>query len=44
QVGTLLQEEGPAVFTRLKRELAAVMQTKGYTQISDFKGQLKTLS
>ena len=42
QVGTLLQEEGPAVFTRLSRELQAVMQTKGYTNLSDFKGQLKT--
>ena len=41
QVGTLLQEEGPAVFTRLSRELQAVMQTKGYTNLSDFKGQLK---
>ena len=44
QVGTLLQEEGPAAFTRLTRELRAVMQTKGYSAISDFKGQLKVLS
>ncbi|QVI37547.1 dihydroorotate oxidase [Lacticaseibacillus casei] len=44
QVGTLLQEEGPAAFTRLTRELRAVMQTKGYNAISDFKGQLKVLS
>ncbi|RDG26139.1 dihydroorotate oxidase [Lacticaseibacillus paracasei] len=37
QVGTLLQEEGPAVFTRLSRELQAVMQTKGYTNLATLK-------
>lgn len=43
QVGTALQEEGPAIFARLADELAALMAKKGYTQLSDFQGKLKTL-
>lgn len=43
QVGTLLQEEGPAVFARLETELAELMAKKGYTCLADFQGKLKTL-
>lgn len=42
QLGTVLQEEGVAAFTRLSSELRAVMTAKGYTQLSDFRGKLKT--
>jgi dihydroorotate dehydrogenase (fumarate) len=43
QVGTALQEEGPAIFSRLESELLALMEAKGYHSICDFKGKLKTL-
>ncbi|UOO81920.1 dihydroorotate oxidase [Uruburuella testudinis] len=43
QVGTVLHQEGVAVFERLTRELKAVMAQKGYGGIDEFKGRLKTL-
>jgi dihydroorotate dehydrogenase (fumarate) len=43
QVGTALQEEGPAIFARLCDELAALMAKKGYQKLVDFQGKLKTL-
>lgn len=42
-VGTQLEKDGPAVFARLVSELEKLMTDKGYTAISDFQGQLKTL-
>lgn len=41
QVGTQLMEEGVGVFARLLGELQEVMQEKGYSSLSEFKGQLK---
>ncbi len=43
QIGTVLHQEGVAVFERLTRELKAVMAQKGYACLDDFKGRLKTL-
>lgn len=43
QVGTALQKEGPMIFERLTAELQTIMQQKGYTEITDFQGQLKHL-
>lgn len=43
QVGTELQKEGPAIFARLKKELAEIMTAKGYTSIDDFRGKLRSL-
>lgn len=43
QLGSVLQEEGVAVFERLLAELDADMQAKGATALSDFRGQLRTL-
>ena len=43
QVGTVLHQEGVAVFDRLTRELRNIMASKGYRKIDDFKGKLKTL-
>lgn len=43
QVGTALHQQGTAIFTRLINELCAIMQEKGYHQLSDFKGKLKYL-
>ncbi|MFD1484129.1 dihydroorotate oxidase [Lacticaseibacillus baoqingensis] len=44
QLGTVLQEEGIPAFARLSQELEAIMATKGYTQLADFKGQLHTIA
>lgn len=44
QLGTVLQVEGIDAFTRLSEELKQVMTEKGYTKLSDFKGQLQTLA
>lgn len=41
QVGTALATEGPAIFARLTRELTAVMATKGYQTLADFRGKLQ---
>ncbi|MGT2756974.1 dihydroorotate oxidase [Streptococcus ovuberis] len=43
QVGTALQEEGPAIFDRLQAELLAIMATKGYQSLDDFRGKLQYL-
>lgn len=41
QVGTQLMREGPRCFTRLQKELQSVMDSKGYSHISQFQGRLK---
>ncbi len=43
QIGTQFGYEGPAVFTRIEKELGDIMLLKGYTSIDDFRGKLKTL-
>lgn len=43
QIGTCLQEEGVDAFARINRELADIMQGKGYGCLADFRGKLKTL-
>ncbi len=43
QIGTQLMKEGGAVFLRIEKELMSIMETKGYKQLSDFRGKLKTL-
>lgn len=43
QVGTELHEEGPAVFSRLKTELNALLDRKGYASIEDARGKLRKL-
>lgn len=43
QVGTALQEEGPAIFERLEQELLAIMTEKGYDSLDDFRGKLQYL-
>lgn len=43
QLGTIYMQEGPGCFTRIQEELADYMNRKGYTNIEDFKGKLKTL-
>ncbi len=42
QIGTQLYKEGPLVFDRVLSELEAIMNTKGYTNIEQFRGKLKT--
>lgn len=43
QVGTQLAKEGVSVFDRLLKELKEVMSQKGYTNLEDFTGKLKSL-
>ena len=43
QVGTALVEEGPDVFTRLERELVAVLEQHGYASVEACRGRLKEL-
>lgn len=43
QVGTALQEEGPAIFDRLEAELLSIMAEKGYERLDDFRGKLQYL-
>jgi dihydroorotate dehydrogenase (fumarate) len=43
QVGTIYMQEGPACFPRIQKELAEYMGKKGYSNIEDFRGKLKTL-
>lgn len=43
QVGTALQEEGPGIFARLNEELVAILARKGYRNIEEVRGKLKTL-
>lgn len=44
QVGTCHWTEGPKCFDRICKELEAIMQSKGYSSIDDFKGKLKDWS
>lgn len=43
QVGTALQQQGTAIFARLLAELEAIMQSKGYHNLADFRGKLRYL-
>ncbi|CAG0890101.1 unnamed protein product [Cyprideis torosa] len=43
QVGTQLMREGTGCFDRIAKELADIMQTKGYSTLNDFKGRLKDI-
>ena len=43
QVGTALVEEGADVFSRLERELAALLARKGYGSVAACRGRLKEL-
>ncbi|WP_155287274.1 dihydroorotate oxidase [Lacticaseibacillus zhaodongensis] len=43
QVGTTLHKEGVDVFARLLDELKTELRAKGHEQLSDFRGQLRTL-
>ncbi|MET3558174.1 dihydroorotate dehydrogenase (fumarate) [Streptococcus rupicaprae] len=43
QIGTALQEEGPAIFDRLQAELLEIMTEKGYKSLDDFRGKLQYL-
>ncbi|TAJ09271.1 MAG: dihydroorotate oxidase [Nitrospirae bacterium] len=43
QVGTVLMEEGLGAFERLERELAAVLEKKGYRSLEACRGKLKEL-
>ncbi len=44
QIGTELRKEGPAIFERIAKELADIIQAKGYTSIDEFRGQLKSIT
>lgn len=44
QIGTQLMREGPSCFARIAKELATIMQDKGYQTIDAFKGRLKDIS
>ena len=41
QVGTQHWTEGPQCFDRIAEELEALMKSKGYSSINDFKGKLR---
>jgi dihydroorotate dehydrogenase (fumarate) len=43
QIGTCLYQEGAGAFARINRELAQIMDDKGYACLADFRGKLKTL-
>jgi dihydroorotate dehydrogenase (fumarate) len=43
QIGTVLVEEGYGVFERLERELADVLEKKGYATVEACRGKLKEL-
>lgn len=44
QLGTILHQEGPAVFDRISQELAEIMAEKGYETLEDFRGKLNYLN
>lgn len=44
QLGTILHQEGPAVFERITNELKAIMDEKGYKSIEDFRGKLQYMN
>ena len=41
QIGTALCQQGPLIFKKVSRDLRKLMELKGYTSISQFKGHLK---
>jgi dihydroorotate dehydrogenase (fumarate) len=41
QVGTALEKEGTAIFSRVQRELEQILDEKGYADLSSVKGKLK---
>jgi dihydroorotate dehydrogenase (fumarate) len=43
QVGTQFYREREGCFERIERELAELMQAKGYTSLADFRGKLRTI-
>jgi dihydroorotate dehydrogenase (fumarate) len=43
QIGTQFYRERTACFERIERELAELMQQKGYASLSDFRGKLRTI-
>lgn len=43
QVGTELYKEGVSIFDKLEKELKAIMDKKGYSNIEDFRGKLNSL-
>lgn len=43
QIGTALGTEGPAIFERVTNELSDLMAAKGYQNLADLRGKLKTL-
>ncbi|KAI7862797.1 Dihydroorotate dehydrogenase [Spinellus fusiger] len=43
QIGTQLNEEGPELFGRVKKELEEIMRAKKYSCLADFHGKVKTL-
>lgn len=43
QIGTIYMQEGPSAFARIQKELADYMSKKGYKNIEDFRGKLKSL-
>lgn len=43
QVGTTYMQEGPTCFERIQKELSEYMDKKGYKNIAEFKGKLKSL-
>lgn len=43
QVGTQLMREGVGCFERLEQELKAIMTQKGYANIEDFRGKLRSM-
>ncbi len=43
QVGTQLMREGTSCFERIGNELQAIMRSKGYQTVNDFRGKLREL-
>lgn len=43
QVGTLIARKGVPEFNRLTKELKCIMEQKGYTNLDQFRGKLKTI-
>ncbi|GAY72270.1 dihydroorotate dehydrogenase, catalytic subunit [Lentilactobacillus kosonis] len=43
QIGTAFGAEGTPIFDRIAQELADIMHEKGYNELTDFRGKLKTL-
>lgn len=42
QIGTAFLQKGFGIFETVQKELAAIMRGKGYRELSDFRGKLKT--